>query len=343
MSTLIVEVSKIDRVLPHPNADALELAHIKGWQCVVPKGRYAADSRVVYVPIDSVMPAGLSDRLGITKYLSNGRVRCARLRGEPSFGVVFDADDPSWPEGTDVRERYGITKYLPPVRPSAGEAETPHPLFVTYTDVENLRNFPGVLVDGEPVVATEKVHGTNCRVGLIGGAGGEWMAGSKEVRRKRPADDAALAVNTYWFPTTVPGVRALVEDAARAAGQVILFGEVYGSKVQNLAYGAVGTLGFVAFDLLVDGKYVDAGAFADRCAAFGVPTAPVVYRGPFSLAAVRGVSGGRTTFAGADHIREGVVVRPSVERTDPKVGRAILKYLGDEYLLSKGISDTHDV
>jgi hypothetical protein len=46
MSSLIVEVSRIERVLPHANADALELAHIKGWQCVVPKGRYAAGDLV---------------------------------------------------------------------------------------------------------------------------------------------------------------------------------------------------------------------------------------------------------------------------------------------------------
>jgi hypothetical protein len=38
-----------------------------------------------------------------------------------------------------------------------------------------------------------------------------------------------------------------------------------------------------------------------------------------------------------------VVVRPAVERTDPKVGRVILKYLSEEYLFAKGVSDTHDV
>jgi len=59
--------------------------------------------------------------------------------------------------------------------------------------------------------------------------------------------------------------------------------------------------------------------------------------------AIRNVSGGRTTFAGADHIREGVVVRPVRERADPKIGRVILKYLSDEYLFAKGVSDTNDV
>src|SRR5918997_3744399 len=164
MSSLIVEVCRIERVLPHPNADVLELAHIKGWQCVVPKGKYAPGSLVTYVPIDAVLPVELSERLGVTKYLSNGRVRCAKLRGEPSFGLVMDLEDPSWAEGADVREHYGITKYVPPLKPSAGDAENAHPLFVSYTDVENLRNFPAVFAEGEPVVVAEKVHGTNCRV-----------------------------------------------------------------------------------------------------------------------------------------------------------------------------------
>src|SRR5208282_2090591 len=107
MSTLVVEVCRIEKILPHPNADALELAHLKGWQCVVPKGKYIANDLVTYIPVDAVVPAALSDRLGITRYLSNGRVRCAKLRGEPSFGVLFDREDPTWTEGRDVREHYG--------------------------------------------------------------------------------------------------------------------------------------------------------------------------------------------------------------------------------------------
>lgn len=340
MSSLIVEVCRIDAVLPHPNAQRLELAHIKGWQCVVPKGRYAPGGLVTYVPIDSVLPVELSDRLGITKYLSNGRVRCARLRGEPSFGVIMDVEDAAWPEGTDLREHYGITKYVPPLRPSAGDAAAPRPLFVPYTDVENLRNFPGVFADGEAVVVTEKVHGTNCRVGVVEG---EAVAGSMEVRRKRPESDAALASNTYWFPTTLPPVCALLDELAGSHRQVILFGEVYGSKVQNLAYGKRDELGFVGFDVLADGRHLDAGEFQAACARHGVPTAPVVYRGPFSLDAIRSVSSGQTVLGDGAHIREGVVVRPARERTDPKVGRVILKYLGDAYLLAKGITDTDDV
>ncbi len=110
MSSLIVEVSKIDAINQHPNADALDLAIIKGWQCVVPKGKYQAGDKVVYVPVDAVLPPAVHEPMGITKYLSNGRVRCAKLRGEPSFGVIMDLANPTWETGLDVAAHYGITR-----------------------------------------------------------------------------------------------------------------------------------------------------------------------------------------------------------------------------------------
>ena len=336
MSTLIVEVCRIENVAAHGNADALELAQIKGWQCVIPKGQYAAGDLVTYIPIDAVIPVEHSDRWGFTKYLSNGRVRCAKLRGEPSFGVIVNLEKSEWSEGEDVKDFYGITKYVPPIKISAGDAAPSHPLFPEYTDVENLRNFPSVLTDGEEVVATEKLHGTSCRIGLIEG---ELMAGSMSVRRVRPE---RLADSIYWQPLETAGVQPLLEHLGQTSRQVILYGEVFGSKIQNLNYGLVGMLGFRAFDLLVDGKYLSADAFFGICAEFGVETVPMLYRGPYELGTIKALSEGPTTL-GAAHIREGVVVKPAVERTDPKVGRVCLKYIGDPYLFAKNVTDSHDV
>src|SRR5262249_57795462 len=96
-------------------------------------------------------------------------VRQVRLRGEPSWGLRVRPADPSWPVGTDVREHYGIGKYQPPVKFSAGDSEPNHPLFQRYTEIENLRNFPGILTPGEAVVVTEKIHGTNGRIGWVEG------------------------------------------------------------------------------------------------------------------------------------------------------------------------------
>lgn len=338
MSSLIVEVSRIEEIKPHPNADALEICVIKGWQCVVPKGKYASGDIVTYIPIDAVIPEEHSDRWGITKYLSKGRVRCAKLRGEPSFGVVIEWEDPTWTVGSDVAAHYGITRYEPPVRATAGDAETPHPLFITYTEIENLRNFPGVLLDGEPVSVTEKLHGTNCRVGLVEG---ELMAGSKGLRRKRPEGDP-FENSTYWLPFSVPGVRELLEWLGQTSRVAILFGEVYGSKVQDLHYGEKGTLGFRAFDLYVDGKYLDYGVFLKYCNQFGVEAVPALYVGGYNLELIQGLAEGKSTLC-PEHVREGVVVKPLIERTDPKVGRVALKFIGDGYLFRKNAEDSTDL
>jgi RNA ligase (TIGR02306 family) len=332
-SNLVVEVCRIGRVSPHPNADRLELAIIKGWQAVVPKGKMQEGQLIVYFPPDTVLPKEVTDKFGVTSYTAacrqGQRIRQAKLRGEPSFGLVVPPDDPSWPVGKDVAAHYQAVKYDPPLKVSAGDAETPHPMFVSYTEIENMRNYPDVFADGEEVVATEKIHGGNSRIAVIEG---EPMAGSHGLRRKRP--ETIAPGDLYWFPWTLEAVRNLLNDIAKASRQAILFGEVYG-RVQSLHYGLENGIGFRAFDLLVDGKYADYELFKRSCDLFGVETAPVIYRGPFSLAKIREVSGGRSTIPGADNIREGVVVRPLREKTDPKIGRVVLKYVSDEYLTGK--------
>src|SRR3954454_13575114 len=181
MSSLIVEVCRVDAVERHPNADRMCICQVKGWRVCAGRdpdtgrNQFEPGDLCVYVPPDSVLPPELSDRLGCTRYLSplarnadgvrppRGRVRVARLRGEPSYGLIMPLDDPALPVGTDVAARLGVTRWEPPPEVHDGDAEKPHPAFHSYTDVENYRNFPDLLVEGEEVVFTEKIHGKNCR------------------------------------------------------------------------------------------------------------------------------------------------------------------------------------
>lgn len=331
MSSLIVPVTTIEALKPHNNADSLELAQVLGWQLVVRKGEYQIGQRIVYFPIDTLLPLELSERLGVTKYLSKQRIRCAKLRGEPSFGLAIRPDH-DWTIGENVAEFYDARKYEPPVRVTAGDAEVNHPLFVAYTEIENMRNFPEIFEPGESVLLSEKIHGTNARVACIEG---ELMAGSMGLRRKRPDEDR-FASNTYWFPLSLEPVRTLLEALGREHRQVILFGEVYGSKIQSFHYGLRGSIGFRAFDLLLDGHYMDWPDFLVLCARYGVETVPVLATIPFDLAEVKRASEGKTQLMEQDaHIREGVVVRPTHERHDPRIGRVILKYVSDSYLFGE--------
>jgi RNA ligase (TIGR02306 family) len=347
MSSVIVEVVEIEEIRPHPNADRLFLAQIRGWQTVIRKledgsPEFRKGERVVYIPPDSTLPRDLATRLGVVNYLSEKVnaagdkelvVRRVRLRGEPSYGFTIRPDDANWPVGTDVKEHYGVGKFMPPVKFDAGDTERAHPLFERYTDIENLRNFPAVIAEGEEVVITEKIHGTNTRIGAIEGV---LLAGSHGLQRKRPEPDK-LATSLYWFPSTLTTVMSLLNSLKDRRKQVILYGEVYGSRVQKLHYGKKAGLGFAAFDLLVDGRYVDHDEFKGLCDQHGVETVPVLGRGPYSLELVRSLSRGRTTLPDT-HIREGVVVKPTKERFDPVIGRVILKYLSDDYLLDEKLS-----
>ncbi len=343
MSSVIVEVATVEEVLPHTNADRLCLARIKGWQTVIRKlddgsPQFAPGDKVVYIPPDSTLPRAMAEKLGVVNYLAERTnldgdrelvVKRVRLRGEPSYGLAVAPEDPSWEAGRDVREHYLIGKFRPPVKFSAGDSEANHPLFHRYTDIENLRNFPEVFGDGEEVVLSEKIHGTNSRIGYVEG---QLLAGSHGLQRQRPEPEA-MASNTYWFPATLEPVMSLLDALKDTHRVVILFGEIYGSKIQKLHYGRRGGLGYAAFDLYLDERYVDHDDFVAICGRHEVAAAPLLGRGPYSLELVREHAVGKTTLDD-QHIREGVVVKPAKERLDPRIGRVILKYLSDAYLLN---------
>ena len=329
MSSLIVEVSTIDEVLPHPNADNLALAVVKGWQTVIGKDQYKKGDKVIYIPPDSVLPTELSDKLGVTKYLSKGRVRCIKLRGEMSFGLIIDVENKQLEVGTDVAILYGISKWEPPLR-LGGKSCSEHPMLQRYTDIENLRNFPNIFNEGEPVILTEKIHGSNCRIGLING---EKIAGTHRTQRVKPNN---LSEDLYWFPFTLEPINKYLEDMSKEHECIIIFGEMYGNRIQNLTYGLnkQNEVGFAAFDILIDGKYLSSFEFAAHTGKYQIPIVPIVDICPYGFTKVKELSMGNTLLRGG-HIREGIVIKPIEERTHPKIGRVVLKMLNDAYLLKE--------
>ena len=157
---------------------------------------------------------------------------------------------------------------------------------------------------------------------------GEWLAGSHRVQR-------GISDEVYWSPRK--HAEKLVEALGKYHRQVVLYGEIVGSDVQSLDYGYKGHEGYYAFDLMIDGRYVDYDVFDSMCVHYDVPKVPVLFYddGPFDIDKARELAKGKATLNGVDHLREGVVVKPLIERHDPKIGRAIAKFVSDDYLLAK--------
>ncbi|THC45586.1 RNA ligase (ATP) [Streptomyces sp. A1499] len=350
MSTLRVTAEALT-VHEHPGADALELAQVGLYRAVVAKGAYRTGDVAVYIPEQSVLPAALIEELGLTGRLAGGsgdRVKAVRLRGELSQGIVcrpaalagVDLARAA-AEGTDFAERLGITKWTPPIPPTMSGDTEAAPGLLPWVDIENIQRHPDVFARGEPVVVTEKLHGSACLLTYVA-ADGRVHVSSKGFGAKSLAlrEDPR---NLYWRAVRGHGVADAAARLAERLGasRVGVFGEVYGDGVQDLSYGADGrrdTLGYAAFDVSaeIDGqvRWLDAAALLDG----QLPLVPRLHEGPYDAGRVLELASGRETVSGRGlHLREGVVIRPAVERYSPVTGgRAIAKAVSAAYLTRKG-------
>ncbi|MFF4313705.1 RNA ligase (ATP) [Streptomyces sp. 900105755] len=350
MSTLRV-TAEVLTVHEHPNADALELAQVGLYRAVVAKGVYRTGETALYIPEQAVLPAALIEELGLTGRLAGSnadRVRAVRLRGELSQGIVCRPKALAGvdlvraaAEGTDFAETLGITKWVPPVPPTMdGDVESA-PDLLPWVDIENIQRYPGIFEPGEPVVLTEKLHGSACLLTYVADADRVYVSskgfGAKSLALKEDPR------NLYWRAVRGHGVAEAARRLAERLGarRVGIFGEVYGAGVQDLTYGADGrreSLGYAAFDVSAECDGAVRWLDAAELLAGELPLVPRLFEGAYDIERVLEVASGRETVSGRGlHLREGVVIRPVVERYSAVTGgRAIAKAVSGAYLTRKG-------
>lgn len=161
----LVTVREIDRIDPIPNADAIEVLTIDGWQCVAKKGEFDISDLCVFFEIDSILPdmpqfKFLIDKQG--KQFEKGlgvRLRTIKLRGQVSQGLALPIsqfpeiesemrrllDDPEEPyvsiEDMSFDELLGVYKYEPKIHASmAGQIKGNYPHWIPKTDQERIQN-----------------------------------------------------------------------------------------------------------------------------------------------------------------------------------------------------------
>ena len=335
------------RIEPHPNADRLELAAIGGYRCVVGKGSFTDGDLAAYIPEGAVCPDWLIAELGLEGKLAGSRknrVKAVKLRGALSQGLVYPVRDGMIrgrpvAEGDTVTDLLELVKYEPPI-PIAmqGEVRAVHGATLHY-DVENVKKYPDELHEGEPVVITEKLHGSWCCLG--------WHPDHGPIVTSKGMSDRGMALilneanDKNLYVRTWRAFEAAFETArARLAGTeqpFYVLGEVYGRGVQDLHYDEPNPA-FRVFDAYVGkpgrGRYLSSNEIEESLGDL-FPLVPVLYRGPFSTAVMLERTDGATALGGK-HVREGVVVKPAAERESAEFGRVILKSVSGDYLTRKG-------
>lgn len=355
MSDTPVEVTKVVTIQPHPNADRLEIATVMGTQFVTQKGGLNEGDLVIYFPPDVLIPEKVAEKLGVRDYLKHAvypgdiqktqcRIGAIRLRGVASFGFGLPLDNEAVSEeigtrkceiGDDATALFQAVKYQPPERFQRGDTQRQPGAFHTYTAIQHYYRYKRVLPEGTPVRITEKLHGTNSRVGLVRDDGLQFMCGSHY--RRVGGDIEKNRRSFYWEPLTDDMAEMLEFIAIGGQHDVIVFGEIYGCRVQKMDYGCKAVRGYRVYDISIDGEYQDWADVKAYCDLYDILTVPLLYEGPFSHKLVEELVDGSTTMAEPDDIlckfkgREGIVITPLVEMVSYRGYRVILKAVSADY------------
>lgn len=325
MSDFRVEVVELKEILPHPNADRLEITNVWDFPVVIGKGEFKSGDKAVYISVDALIPSD-DPRFAFLK--GHTKIKAKKLRGFYSQGLLIPSD-PAWQVGQDVRAELNISKYEPPDPASMGGDNIKRPEFLSsYTDIEGLRRWPDILIENEEVVLNEKIHGTSAAYVWDGS---EFYVSSKNCVKKYNPD------NLWW---KVFEKCCLKTKLLALPPLTVIYGEIFG-WVQDLHYGAVsGQYSFIAFDAYDTNtrKFLDYDDFKELMNEVAIPTAPELYRGLWN-SNLKCFAEGNTLVSlnklnnSAPNIREGFVVKPIKERFDSRIGRVILKMVGQSYLL----------
>jgi RNA ligase (TIGR02306 family) len=368
----------------HQDADKLSVVKVYGYTCCCNTADWAGIDKGVFIVPDSLVDVRRPEFAFLAEQANaegKARIKARRLRGVVSYGLLVPA--PAGAQiGDDLAEQLGVERYEPP---EPGESQKDK--FVTSGEEEagpDLDTGPSkydidafevyadrVFVDGEPVVLTEKLDGSNAR--FVYHDGRFWVKSRKRWVKRLPdyshiTLDSLLAkgvpeeqardivekvalrrpkVNGYWQALEAnPGLMKFLQ----AYPGTTVFGEVYGNT-NRLRYGLPEGNRFAAFDLYRDGRFLDVAdglVLAYQFEFDWVPTVggdfpdeqcPALHNAvSYSFDTVKRFAEGKTTVQGGNAavIREGVVVRPLKERWDPKLGRVILKCVSPDFLSMKG-------
>jgi RNA ligase (TIGR02306 family) len=174
----LASLEVIKSITEHPNADALEIAQVLGWQTIVKKGEFKEGDKIIFIVIDTILPKApwsefLADKKDPEKPI---RLRTIKLRGQYSQGLVLPLSvlygntfaASTWQIGADVGAELGVKKYEKELPASlSGEIAGAFPAYiVSQTDEDNGLSNPDLVAEvlKHPITITKKYDGSSCTI-----------------------------------------------------------------------------------------------------------------------------------------------------------------------------------
>lgn len=299
----LATIELIADVRPHPNADRLDIATILGWQTIIRKGEFSAGDRVVFVPIDTILPkAPWSDFLADKKNPEKPiRLRTIKLRGQFSQGLalpltVLPECVRGWNIGADVGGELGVRKFekeIPAQLSGIAKGNFPRHL-APKTDEDNALSNPDLVRDvlQWPVSITQKLDGSSCTIIV--------EEGQIEHVCSRNLSLIESETNSFW-------------RAARKLNLTgfsgVIQGELMGPGIQGNQLGLLEPELYV-FQIRDSSGWFTLDDIESECATLGAKPVPVITTGTrgATLADLQDIADSQVLLSGAP--AEGIVVRP---------------------------------
>lgn len=290
-----IKLVTIKDVVPAMNSDFLESISFEeiGWETISQKGLHKPGEKVLFIPAESVIPFELGEKLEVTKYLSSGRVRVAKLRGNRSEGIIVD------PEIVDPYIPF-IMKWEDKPTVSMGgdgiKAYRVNPYFHKFHSMPNLLNEPFTFRPDEKVYYSEKIHGSNMRCGIFKDPETDEYVeyvGSHNMVLKESEK------NVYWRMYRKKLAEKIPKD-------IEFFVEVYGPGVQDLSYG-LKNVDIRIFAATSRGYYMTPNTLNILCEQHGLPVVKFKLTKFRSVDQLRKLANEPSEYT-TKHMREGIVI-----------------------------------
>lgn len=262
----LATIRRIDAINPIPNADAIEVATVGGWNVVVKKGEFRVNDFALYLEIDSWVPTELAPFLSKGKEpreyqgIKGERLKTVRLRGQVSQGLLLplktdhlwnklvdktvplhpitykdfiEIVETKWqyPEFQDVdySEILGIVKWEPNIPAQlAGIMRGNFPSFIQKTDQERIQNIKRQFEDA--VAAGEEFEVTEKLDGssmTVYFNNGDFGVCSRNIDLKESDD------NAFWKMAKSLNLKEKLETYGK---NIALQGELIGNGIQGNQY-----------------------------------------------------------------------------------------------------------
>lgn len=173
----LATIQIVDDVQDIDGADFIQLAKIKGWQCVIKKGDVKKGDKVLYCEIDSFIPITPEFeflRKSSYKKLADGkegfRIKSIRLKKQLSQGLamplsLFPQLSSEMEVDMDVSELLEISKYEPPIPAHlSGIVKGNFPGWIQKTDQLRIQGLPEYfeMYKETEFEESEKLDGSSC-------------------------------------------------------------------------------------------------------------------------------------------------------------------------------------